>query len=423
MLSSIRLKNYRAYRDTGEVPLTKLNVLLGANNAGKSSFASAIELFFRGYGKGGTSPLPMDEMPSMSSFDSILRKDWSPKAKKPRSFELEYKIQDKNDSATVVLSYMARPDDNIPQATSVKYNLNGKAVTLTLGESDASSAKYSISISGKKSKPEEIHFSGLTPYLFSGTDEFWSELSSTFYRKGPLREMRPLEVVNPSRPVPRSVYVLDEPTLGLEDKDMVTYLIGVFNSPKKEESEVRKRIVDNLETLGLAKDFEVVTISKKTSSRIVSIRVSPSNKRQKVTIADVGFGLSQVLPLVVKDARVSNGGLIAYQPEVHLHPYAQSRLADIFVSSALRGNQVFVETHSPDLILRLQKLIADGVIPAKDVSVFCFENAAGASSIERIDFDGAGSPNIKWPSGFLDTSLNLARDLALSRSSKGQGGR
>lgn len=426
MLKSVRLENYRAYKDTGEIKLNKLNIFLGANNAGKTSFASAIEVFARSaVGRGQKSPLVLAEMPSLATFDSVLRKHWSPREARPREFGLTFSFGDDSSIATVAIAFSSSGDDNSPVANRIEYRLPRWSASLKL-ESVKGSQKYSIRAGRLKGDPQEIMFSGLVPFPMAfgkGVSKTWMELPQRFYSSKIFRDMRQLEIVNPSRPVPRSVYVLDDPNLGVDDKDLLSYLINVFSSSEKADVKVRDLIIRNLDVLGLATDFDVTTISKKTSSKIVALRVSPSNKRQKVTIADVGFGLSQVLPLVVKDARLKNGVLIAYQPEVHLHPRAQSRLADIFVKSVARGNQVFIETHSPDLILRLQRLVVDGQIDANDVSVFCFENSGGSSNISIVDFTKSGAPSIKWPAGFLDTSLTLARDLANSRTSIGEIGK
>jgi hypothetical protein len=227
-----------------------------------------------------------------------------------------------------------------------------------------------------------------------------------------------LEVVHPYRPVPRSFYVLDDPNLAAADREMLTYLIELFTSSEESAQRINSRIVDNLRTLGLTRDFKVLQVSKRLGPKVIEIRVAPNALRQQVTIADAGFGLSQVLPLAVSDARLSRGYFVAYQPEVHLHPFAQSRLADILVNSVSRGNQIFVETHSVDLILRLQNKIASGQVRESDVGIYCFENAKGQSSIREIGFDNAGRPLATWPSGFLDTSLTLARELSASRNSR-----
>jgi predicted ATPase len=162
----------------------------------------------------------------------------------------------------------------------------------------------------------------------------------------------------------------------------------------------------------------VTQVSKRLGPKVFEIRVAPTTRRQRVTIADAGFGLSQALPLVAYDARLSRGFPIAYQPEVHLHPFAQSRLADILVESVERRNQVFVETHSPDLVLRLQLKVARGEMAPGDLRVFCLESKRGRSSLKAIDFDDKGAPAIPWPAGFLDTSLLVARDLAAERTKR-----
>lgn len=418
MLRSIALTNFRAYRDTGDIPLNKLNILLGANNAGKTTFASAVEVYFRSLSARGLgSPLRLEEISSLTSFDAILRKHWSPKESRPKEFILSYGLGTKKTPQKVTLTYQEGGVDNAPAAHLIEYDLATSKVSLKL-ESRKGAPSYSMKVGSKTASARELIFSGLVPFpmLFEPNDKLWQELPQRFFQSPSFRRHQPLEIVNPSRPVPRSAYVLDDPNLGVDDRDLLSYLVAVFSSDDEGDVAVKNLIIKNLDTLGLATDFEVATISKKTSTKIISLKVSPSNKRQKVTIADVGFGLSQVLPLVVKDARLKGGALIAYQPEVHLHPRAQSRLADLFVESVGRGNQVFVETHSPDLILRLQLLISSGKISATDVSVFCFENSGGASHIDIVNFGDNGAPTMKWPAGFLDTSLSLARELAGARA-------
>jgi hypothetical protein len=417
MLKSIALKNFRAYPDTGTIPLNKLNIFLGANNAGKSTFASAIEVFFRsGAASGGGTPLRLEEMPSFASFDSVLRKHWSPKEARPKEFSLTYEVGAGVSSAHMSFTYKSGDVESSPVIDRIVYDLPKSKIIMAL-ESGRSSHTYSVKIDSRTLNSQQLIFSGFIPFPVyrGGNDKAWQDLPRRFFEVPALRTHGRLEIVNPSRPVPRSAYVLEDPNLGSDDRDFLSYLISTFGSTEQDDVKVKNLIVQNLRILGLATGFDVATISKKTSTKIVALMVSPSNKRQKVTIADVGFGMSQALPLVVQDARLSGGVLIAYQPEVHLHPLAQSRLADIFVKSVGRGNQVFVETHSPDLILRLQFLISEGKINPSDVSVFCFENSGGSSRIDIVNFGKSGSPSIKWPAGFLDTSLSIARELAGSR--------
>jgi predicted ATPase len=233
-------------------------------------------------------------------------------------------------------------------------------------------------------------------------------------------ELVELEVVHPYRPVPRSFYVLDDPGLSGEDRRLLSFLIDVWEA-NGDSVTIKERILTSLKTLGLVTHLSIHQIGQRQGPKVVEISVAPRLKRHAVSIADVGFGLSQVLPLVAYDANLVSGYLVAYQPEVHLHPFAQSRLADLFAASVRRGNQVFVETHSPDLILRLQALVAGQVIAPDDVRVFCLSNAKGESKFVSVVFDQHGSPAIPWPAGFLDTSLSLARELCARRLENGRG--
>lgn len=78
------------------------------------------------------------------------------------------------------------------------------------------------------------------------------------------------------------------------------------------------------------------------------------------TIRHVGFGISQLLPVIVEGIRLSPGQtLILEQPEVHLHPKVQSQLFDFLISIVQQGKKVIVETHSDHLITRLRRRIAE----------------------------------------------------------------
>ena len=290
---------------------------------------------------------------------------------------------------------------------------DGKAAVNAARAVDASSGRvqYDLTSGKKKLRTDEQWFHQLMPIevmrLMKREDDF-------LFRSPPLQ----LEIVNPYRPVPRSFYVLDDPNLGAEDRSFLTYLIRLWASKDSEDRKIRDRIESSLTKVGLTQYFDVAQVSKRIGPKVIEIRVAPTSSRQKVTIADAGFGLSQFLPLAVYDARLSSGTLIAYQPEVHLHPFAQSRLADIFVDSAKRGNQLFVETHSIDLILRLQTKIALGELDPSEVTVLCFENNNGKSAVSPMTFTDAGAPSKSWPKGFLDTSLGLARELTSARISR-----
>jgi predicted ATPase len=207
--------------------------------------------------------------------------------------------------------------------------------------------------------------------------------------------------------------VLDDPLMSADDRELIKDLLRVWSA--EDGKGARERIVEGLRTLALASDIEVRSVARGQGAQMAEVRVTPQVKGRSVTLADVGYGVSQVLPFLSQDAQSTESNLLVYQPEAHLHPLAQSRLADVFVASVKRGNRAYVETHSEHLVLRLQALIAGGEIAPERVRVFCVEHDGKRSNVYPMIFDRRGVPKTPWPKGFLDTGLDLARDLAEKR--------
>ncbi|MBP8972477.1 MAG: AAA family ATPase [Anaerolineae bacterium] len=128
--------------------------------------------------------------------------------------------------------------------------------------------------------------------------------------------------------------------------------------------------------------------------------------RDLVSIADVGFGVSQVLPVLVA-LLVARRGQLVYleQPELHLHPKAQHGLANILAEAAQRGVRVIVETHSSILLLGIQTLIAQGKLDCNLVKLHWFtQNENGCTTITSRDVDSTGAYG-DWPEDFADAEL------------------
>lgn len=378
---------------------------------------SAIELFFRSMRSGGglDSPLAFETMPTFASFDSSLRRHWNRNAQRPNRIILNYEWASSVGQEETTRSYefecTSQGTDDSIVVNRATYHLDDApqpAIATLQVDPATGRPHYGLKMGKKELKSPEQWFHQLMPIELM---RFSRKREAIYFSPRAFE----LEVVNPYRPVPRSFYVLDDPNLAAEDRSLLTYLIRLWASRDADDKKIQQRLSSSLAKLGLTQYFEVSQVSKKIGPKVVEIRVAPTSSRQKVTIADAGFGLSQFLPLAVYDARLSHGTLIAYQPEVHLHPYAQSRLADVFVDSMDRGNQLFVETHSVDLVLRLQASIAEGRVKATDVAVICFENVGGRSKVYQMAFDETGAPSQPWPAGFLDTGLRLARELTSAR--------
>ena len=131
-----------------------------------------------------------------------------------------------------------------------------------------------------------------------------------------------------------------------------------------------------------------------------------NNEIDMVNIADVGFGVSQVLPVLVA-LIVARPSQLVYleQPELHLHPRAQVALAQVLADAAKRGVRVVAETHSSLLLLGIQTLIAEGDLSPELVKLHWFSrNKNGITEVTSANLDDAGAYG-DWPEDFADVDL------------------
>ncbi|HIJ88888.1 MAG TPA: DUF3696 domain-containing protein [Desulfuromonadales bacterium] len=143
------------------------------------------------------------------------------------------------------------------------------------------------------------------------------------------------------------------------------------------------------------------------------LRLIDKRGNTPVSHRDVGIGISQVLPVLVS-AFASTGKILAIeQPEIHLHPAMQAEIADVFIESALAGqnNTFLIETHSEHLILRILRRIretADGEleegmqpISPQDVQVIYAKPTNKGTVLYHLPIREDGDFDEKWPDGFF----------------------
>lgn len=135
---------------------------------------------------------------------------------------------------------------------------------------------------------------------------------------------------------------------------------------------------------------------------------------KKTNLINVGVGVSQLLPLIVMGLISSEKSiLLLEQPELHLHPFVQARLADFFIALSNLGKQIIAETHSEHLINRTRLHIARGYLNnEKDVSVyFCnWDSNKLNTKVSRVNIDTYGSIE-EWPPYFLDESEKILEQI------------
>ena len=185
------------------------------------------------------------------------------------------------------------------------------------------------------------------------------------------------------------------------------YVASIIHDWQNTEDDRLKTLINALRRLGLTGQIS----TEKIGDSGIEIKVGlfthdKTRETAMVSIADVGLGVSQVLPVLVA-LIVAKPGQLVYleQPELHLHPRAQVALAQVLADAAKRGVRVVAETHSSLLLLAVQTLVAEGSLPPELVKLHWFTRGEnGATKIDTADLDETGAYG-DWPEDFDDVDL------------------
>ena len=185
------------------------------------------------------------------------------------------------------------------------------------------------------------------------------------------------------------------------------YVASIIHDWQETTDERLKTLADALYTLGLTGQVGTEKIGDTSIElRVGRLPHQGTGETDMVSIADVGFGVSQVLPILVA-LIVARPGQLVYleQPEMHLHPRAQVALAQVLADAAQRGVLVIAETHSSLLLLGVQTLVAEGHLPLALVKLHWFtRNEDGATKVNPAALDEVGAYG-DWPEDFDDVDL------------------
>lgn len=193
--------------------------------------------------------------------------------------------------------------------------------------------------------------------------------------------------------------------------------------PKRPTKPFQEIIALELKKMGLIDEFKVNPISEQRQEYEVKVRAKGS--KDWVDLPDVGFGISQVLPVLVQCFYAPSGSIILMeQPEIHLHPSAQSALADVMIdvinsreNGADRNIQLIIETHSEHFLRRLQRRIAEDVVPQEKVSAYFANITKTPATLEPLQIDRFG--NIQnWPENFFGDEMGDITEQAKAAMKK-----
>ena len=449
MLTHLRIKNFKAWEDTGDIRLAPLTVIFGSNSAGKSSlghFLLALKQTVQSVDR--RKALHLGDSNSLIDLGTYEDCVYQHDNNNNIGFELAWKYQtptapaDKEllhsnaDEIKLTSEFSFNKISNTIQVKRTSFELHNyqeKDVTAKLlSETYHSGNIFDFSDINKfyqlrTTHPEKI-------YLFNHCAVETERVFNNIHYLGPLREL-PKRLYLWAGDAPEDIGQRGENTVAaiLSGKNSTTYTYkyaSMPNSPKMHLLSFDELIAHSLYKLGLIHEFSVEAIAKGRKEHEVFIRINRLSP--KVKISDVGFGISQALPIIVQAFyAVDNSTIIMEQPEIHLHPKVQADIADVFIDAlhiekvqrlnnfnppskrlqnlGKRKNlQFIIESHSEHLLTRLQRRIAEEKIKSEEVAIYFVDNKEGKATIEELRINEYGEIQ-NWPENFFGDEMG---DLA-----------
>jgi predicted ATPase len=247
-------------------------------------------------------------------------------------------------------------------------------------------------------KLDEKSKNPVSRYIFFLLNEAYSIVADNFENKN-------INYVSPLRAHPQRYYLLDEANINTSlNTQSGTSLAEIL----KKNTQINSRVNTWLKKFGLK-----VTV-KEFKDIIHNIKIHQNDLDLDIT--DVGFGISQVLPILVQGFMSNNRSLtLIEQPEIHLHPKMQADLADLFIDIVKLAmdkkgkikKSLLIETHSEYLLKRLRRRISEGKLSSKDIAIYFIEprdkDNRDSALIKKIEISKDGS--FEWPKDFYITEF------------------
>jgi len=453
MITKIRAKNFKVWSDTGDLRLAPLTVLFGANTAGKSSIPQLLLLLKQtAESPDRKRPLQLGDEKKLVDLGTFQDLVHAHDLNNSLAFEIEFSLAEPMTVSDPISNKRFTGDrmrfsaelkaesDEQPRVQRLSYGLCQESaeqfsVTMTRrgntqkGDYDLDAAKYNLVRHQGRAwpLPSPVRFYGFPDEVVA----YYQNAAFTADFVLALETMlRGIYYVGPLREYPKRYYLWSGEVpdhVGTRGERAVEALLAAgersFNWTARQKTKTLPQLVaERLKDMKLIESFEVKRLSK--AGKVYETLLQTAPGLPKVKITDVGFGLSQILPVIVECFYVPHRSIVLFeQPEIHLHPRVQADLADLFVDAVRareqgreRDCQFIIESHSEHFLRRLQRRIAEEEIAKDDTALYFVHTRGGAAQIETLDVDDYG--NIRnWPENFFGDEMAdlVARTEAQAR--------
>jgi len=444
MITSLRVQNFKAWADTGVIRLAPITVFFGANSSGKSSIQQFLLMLkqtaespdrrrvFHAGGEGAT-PVALGSFRDyVFGHDSSKEIDFSLSWRLPDPLKIEDPKKKNSTFHAAEMAFRSRVGQGERsgqlQVREFTYSPGGRdgqpLFSVSMQPAAGRPSQYSLTTEGynlvatlgrKWQLPSPVRYYGFPAEAVARyqNTEFVADLALALER-----QLRLVTYLGPLREPPSRNYKWsgDAPEhVGWSGERTIDAILAASNRrlnrrPKAKKEAFQEIVARWLKRMGLIEKFEIVPLAP--DSDVYEARVSAWHGTETVLLPDVGFGVSQVLPVIAECFYAQpHSTIVMEQPEIHLHPAVQSKLADLFIETVRSGErgsprqiQVVVESHSEHFLRRLQRRIAEEEIEASEVALYFCDTGPSGATLRPLDVDLFGNIS-NWPVDFFGDQM------------------
>ena len=451
MLSSWRVKNFKAWQDSGAIKLAPLTVFFGENSAGKSSLGQLLLALKQSAGANAAqAPLNFGEhhanhhtshtLETELDLGSFAQNLHQGQLSTPLAFELQWRLAEPLTLPDVVGQTFGTGIDELGLAVTVLADASLQPQLYTISYTGYQEGEAQIKIAYDRAQPAELQVE-----LFQLSHQYSIKLADAvaperFYQlpqpqgaeasfvhvlaqqtEQLLANVQSLAALR-AAPQRRYPWLGETPnSVGRAGQSVAAAMLAATAEQRylqfaqgQGELPFSEGIAYWLEQMGVASDFSVRLAPDSTDEYQVLLKTHA--QADEVNLADLGFGISQLLPVIVQAFYAQpHSTLWLEQPEIHLHSQVQAGLADMLIAATQakqagqdRHVQIIVESHSEHFLNRLQRRIAEGVIQHTDVALYFCSRTGAEAHIESLAVDTYGEI-ANWPANlFGDEMTDIA---------------
>lgn len=458
MLKKLRIRNFKGWKDTESIRMAPISLFFGANSSGKSSIGQFLMMLKQTvespdrkavfYPGGKNSAVQLGSYQEM-----VFHRDPENKISFEYDWTLPTAIKFKDPNSGQSFGYnqvefnaevgLGNKDQHTLVVDKFQYELKeGDATSLSVGMErkveSKSEYKVEAEIFALKRNKGRVWYPGAPVRFYGFPDEVVAyHQNADFVQDLNLQHeklFRSICYLGPLRTKTERLYSwtgMEPESVGYSGESTVAAILAARNRKismgyKKTAKPFEQIIAMKLKEMSLIEEFKVNPISEQRQEYEVKVRTKGS--KDWVDLPDVGFGISQVLPVLVQCFYApANSIIIMEQPEIHLHPNAQSALADVMIdviNSRENGNdrdiQLVIETHSEHFLRRLQRRIAEDAVSQKKVSAYFANVSRTPAKLEPLQIDIFGSIQ-NWPESFFGDEMGDITEQAKAAMKKRMG--